>query len=792
MKKEKIKIISLAVISIFLITSIPVQAFSNDLYQNSSLDDLFDITINKDTDWYYKPNNYAELVSWYQALEVNFSDYLEVFKANDLYGTGQAAGGYDLYYVRITNESTGFHKPEILMLGSPHGDETAGTIGLYWFADWLMRMAYTDEPCSDYSKEWLRWLIDNREIYIGISQNPYGFDHGPQRYDGNGWDLNREADHDGPGSPTGGIWGSENGKTLRKFVDNHTVRIGSDMHAGVRCLIYPWASTNLDIYGTSQISGYTNQGAPPDFYFYDASALRLGAYMGNCCGDGVFNQYNVQTVAEYLSYSAYGAIMNWAYAADVEQNPAEDQYVEDETFGNYPGTGALWVSPEMSWTKNVPEYEMGNDTTDGWGTEIRRLVLHQADLAQPYVRWQDGTVENHYTVQPGNPVSFKWQVNGSVVVDHTSMQWGVDPNPISSYDFETSDYDENEGNYVGGTGWDGALDGDTSGVIYCENITINTPGEYYFVAKAQVDQMYADVLEPERYGDDSYLRLVKERTNESYYEVLDGTDGVEEIIGQTWWYSPVIHITVGSMLPYASYTWEDADGTGPGTIIHFDASTSTAENITLYEWDWTSDGFYDYSSPDPITSYDYGDDSAYDCTLRITDNISQTDTFTDTVQANLNIDVNQSAFDRGFPIRHTWDGDWGAAQNFTATVNTLTKCEIYLRKFGTPEFNLTVELRKDHPEGTLLDTLSFTPEEILSSWQWLTLDFDDIEIESEENLFIVLPPAPSGVSTSFGFEWGYAFGDQYQPGSFWFTRDGGELWRDLPTRYEFTFITFGN
>ena len=35
---------------------------------------------------------------------INFSEYLEVFKANELYGTGQATGGYDLYYSQIKNE----------------------------------------------------------------------------------------------------------------------------------------------------------------------------------------------------------------------------------------------------------------------------------------------------------------------------------------------------------------------------------------------------------------------------------------------------------------------------------------------------------------------------------------------------------------------------------------------------------------------------------------------------------------------------------------------------------------
>ncbi len=155
------------------------------------------------------------------------------------------------------------------------------------------------------------------------------------------------------------------------------------------------------------------------------------------------------------------------------------------------------------------------------------------------------------------------------------------------------------------------------------------------------------------------------------------------------------------------------------------------------------------------------------------------------------IDVNQSIFNRGFPIRHAADGDWAGAQNFLPTVNTITKCEIYIRKFGTPEFNLTVELREDAINGPILDSLVFTPEEVPSTWSWLELEFTDITITPSIDYFIVCPPAPSGVTTSFGYEWGYAFGNQYDDGSFWFTRNGGGLWRDLPTMYEFVFKTYG-
>ncbi len=246
--------------------------------------------------------------------------------------------------------------------------------------------------------------------------------------------------------------------------------------------------------------------------------------------------------------------------------------------------------------------------------------------------------------------------------------------------------------------------------------------------------------------------------------------------------------------PTACFTWLDADGAGSGMTVNFDAGCSTDDdNISLYEWDWTYDGVYDYTGGS-TTSHDYGDTNTHTCALRVTDTISQTDVFSDIVQAQSAVevlDVNQPVFTRGFPVRHALDGDWAGAQNFTPTVNTLTKVEIYLRKMGTPEFNLTVELRENGPQGTLLDAVVIPIASVPTSWTWLTIDFDNTTVGIGSDVFIVLPPAPSGVSTSFGYEWGYALGNQYNGGSFWFTRNGGVLWRDLPTMYEFTFKTYG-
>jgi hypothetical protein len=230
-------------------------------------------------------------------------------------------------------------------------------------------------------------------------------------------------------------------------------------------------------------------------------------------------------------------------------------------------------------------------------------------------------------------------------------------------------------------------------------------------------------------------------------------------------------------------------------MIDFDASCSSDDNgIVLYEWDWDNDGIYDESFAIATASHDFGDADSHIVTLRVTDTISQTGVFTDTVQAQSLVevlDVDQSVFDRGFPVRHALDGDWGAAQNFTPMYDIVTRVEVYLRKMGTPEFDLVVELRKNGPQAILLDTVVIPKESVPSSWTWLEIDFDDAGVGAGSDVFIVLPPAPSGVTTSFGYEWGYALGNQYDDGSFWFTRNGGVLWRDLPTMYEYTFKTYG-
>jgi len=576
MKKLRVQITILIIIILIIVSGISVNG--NIQINNLNNDEIND-TIYYDAEWYYKPQSYLELVEWYLALEEKYPNYIEVFKANELYNTGKVESGgepYDLYYVCITNETRGLHKPEVLFLGSPHGDEVTGTICQYWFTDWLMRKAFTSEACIDYSKEWLRWLIDNREIYLEVSHNPYGFLYCREDYLGR--DLNREADY-GCTTP----WQSVNGKTLYRFLNNHTIRVGCDFHGGTRGIFYPWSSgAHNEIYARSPISDFRYSSCPPDFFFYDISSLRVADYIGDFGGD--LNPHNVGPLTDVHNEALPGCIVSWGYGSDVEKNPAEDEQVLDEIFGNYPGSGALWHTFELSFMKNTDENEYGNDTTYGWGTETRRYILHQTDLAQPYVRWQPGTTQtNTWGLEEGAEITLNWQINGSLVVDHTYVQWGTNPDIINNPEFTTSDNDFYSGDYIGGTGWESSENGSTNGVIYSETIQLNEPGSYYFIAKAQVDQVYKNVIDSEEYGENPYLRLVKERTNESYYEELNGTDGLETINGQTWWYSPVIVVSVGDNIPPEKPEKPVGEEIGiPNVNYEFNTRSSDPNNDQIY------------------------------------------------------------------------------------------------------------------------------------------------------------------------------------------------------------------
>lgn len=71
----------------------------------------------------------------------------------------------------------------------------------------------------------------------------------------------------------------------------------------------------------------------------------------------------------------------------------------------------------------------------------------------------------------------------------------------------------------------------------------------------------------------------------------------------------------------------------PGETVFFDASLSYDLNgyITLYQWDWESDGQYEDASPNPTMTHSWAYPGSYRVALRVTDNTSLTGRKTKTV-----------------------------------------------------------------------------------------------------------------------------------------------------------------
>ena len=251
-------------------------------------------------------------------------------------------------------------------------------------------------------------------------------------------------------------------------------------------------------------------------------------------------------------------------------------------------------------------------------------------------------------------------------------------------------------------------------------------------------------------------------------------------------------VTVSNVGPIADFSYSPTTPSTLDDVSFTDLSVDSDGSISSWSWDF-DDGV---TSSDQHPIHSFSTVGTYQVSLTVTDDDGATNSVTISVEITDpvdTVDINQSVFDRGFPVRNTSNGHWAGAQNFTPTVNIITSVGLYMRTFGEPSFDLIVELREDGVEGLVLDTVTFTPSEIDDSWSWLNIDFVDVPVEEGIDYFIVLKPPVNGVYDTFGYEWGFALDNQYEDGSFWYNRDPilTPYWRDLPDVYEFTFKVNG-
>ena len=138
-------------------------------------------------------NTYNSMIADLQALENAHPGLAELTTAQDAFGLPLDGFDGDLsqYILRITNEATGFDKPEVLIVGVQHGDEVVSLEVALETARLLL---------EQYGQNaWLTSLVNRREIYIMPLANPQGFLLGRRSSPGSeasNEDMNRDHIYD--------------------------------------------------------------------------------------------------------------------------------------------------------------------------------------------------------------------------------------------------------------------------------------------------------------------------------------------------------------------------------------------------------------------------------------------------------------------------------------------------------------------------------------------------------------------------------------------------------------------
>ncbi|MDG6229858.1 MAG: PKD domain-containing protein, partial [Candidatus Thermoplasmatota archaeon] len=230
--------------------------------------------------------------------------------------------------------------------------------------------------------------------------------------------------------------------------------------------------------------------------------------------------------------------------------------------------------------------------------------------------------------------------------------------------------------------------------------------------------------------------------------------------------------------PLADYTYTREDLTVSFT------DQSTDPDGTLIGWSWVfGDG---YMSTQKHPSHTYDEEGTYTVSLTVTDNDADTDTIVKTITVSASstdiLDQEQPLFSYNLFI---FDERW-CAQQFTPTINTLTRVQLYLSKTESTQGTVYVSIRKDL-QGDDLTTIHLPPSDIPSSFEWVTFDFPDINVNPGEQYYVVLHTSETDRTNYYSVGFGF-FGTT--DGLLWYSSDAGFNWIHYIS-YHLTYKTFG-
>jgi hypothetical protein len=497
----------------------------------------------------YTYHNYSTMVSGLEELDSLYSNLIELYTAQEEFGLPDCQDGYKIWFVRITNESTGFNKPEVLFLGGHHGNEPISIEAPYYLIEFLLKNYATNAH--------IRYLLDHREVYIMPVINPWGWENN-RREDSNDEDMNRDYPYGAePGNPPLTTVGA---RAVAELINQHAFSLSLSWHSGNHMIYYAW--------GTPVHDTMTDE-SPDNIAYFEVAKL-----MSNYAGGSI--QYPYGPANQMFSYGAYGAWSDYAYAAGWDLENLKTGFTAEAARSLAFGIEISNIKkPDASQLGNSDEVFGSNDVVTGYIPQNIRMALVLIDLAEPYLSWrqaENNTIPTHALA--GSEINLSWYVNGSFRITDTRLLYGNDPNPKDHYKY-------NSQNQSGASHW--------TGQYFTEKIKLpQVPGDYYFVATAQVDQnaLIQNMPEPEL---EPQSLFVQQRTVDEWtFEINNDT-----ISGSKNWYSSIIHIKVLSEAQ--NQIW----------ISDFDTEAYCNEQFNI-SWILETNGTLNYTQlfwgqdPDPI------------------------------------------------------------------------------------------------------------------------------------------------------------------------------------------------
>jgi len=136
---------------------------------------------------------------------------------------------------------------------------------------------------------------------------------------------------------------------------------------------------------------------------------------------------------------------------------------------------------------------------------------------------------------------------------------------------------------------------------------------------------------------------------------------------------------------------------------------------------------------------------------------------------------------------------WNAAQTFNPACDMLSRIELYMGTWGSPVEPVTIEIRKDDPDGLLLFSDVIYPGDVSDDgFGWMSVDVGNILVdEGSEYVVVVRDGGDDDFNhLMWGFCDSYGGSGPYDDGVFLFNKDGFSTWLSVYD-WDLTFKIYG-